>query len=63
MFRVTFLTFSENFVMNQDSRIIAVMKSGFLHDGGPAILMGKGMSMPSSPFFLYIMETFQGFLP
>ena len=67
MFRVTFLTFSGNFVMiPQDSRIKAVIKSRFLHTGvGKPLWWARECMLSDAlqPDSLYIMETFQGLLP
>ena len=66
MFRITFLTFSGNFVMiPQDSRIKAVIKSRFLYiDVGQPFWWVREclLSDVLPPIFLYIMETFQGLL-
>ena len=64
MFRVTFLTFSGNFVMiPQDSRIKAVIKL-YTDVCKPLWWARKCMlSVALQPDFLYIMETFQGLLP
>ena len=67
MFRITFLTFSGNFVMiPQDSRIEAVIKPRFLYiDVGKPIWWARECMLSDAlqPDFLYIMETFQGLLP
>ena len=66
MFRVTYLTFSGNFVMiPQDSRIKTVIKSRFLYiDVGQPFWWARKYLLSDAllPILLYIMETFQGLL-